>query len=252
MGLFINSNGHPDVFKSNTTILERNQGHSKIDSLSEWMMEQKKVSDSVNDQFNVLETLIKQQKHIQSNQLKSIRNRLNELQDNDFRHEKFENDVLESLNSLDDKNSVLHRMLENEHELSREFIMQVNNVSESNKEIANYIEVFNSANEEIAVKMNEQLDHQKQLSEQIAQQEDVQKIVMSRLDNQEGVTEKMVRQLDHLRAVLYERTSFLTEKIEHSYSTTAAYIAKLMTGSEQPTARFLMNQKQEEKQKSPD
>ena len=59
--------------------IEHNQKYSKIDSLTEWMKEQKEANDSLNRHIKDLEMLLKQQKNTQSNQLKTIRNRLNEL-----------------------------------------------------------------------------------------------------------------------------------------------------------------------------
>lgn len=250
MGLFINKNGHPDVFKNNAEILGGNQEHYKIDPLAEWMKEQREATHSVGDQFNIMATLLKQQKNTQSNQLKSIRNRLNEIRESDFRHEKFGNDVMESLKKVETKNRILQRTMIHEQLMNRDFIEKVNDVSQSNVEIVNRIETLTSANEEIVVKMNEQLDYQKQLSEQILKQADVQKGMISRLDNQEGLLGKVIRQLDYLRSFLYERTNLLSGKIEGSYSMTSSYIYKLLTGSDQVSARFMLSQQQEEKEKN--
>jgi len=247
VGLFINKNGHPGVFKSNANILGRNQEHYKIDPLVEWMKEQSEATSSVGDQFNIMESLLKQQKNSQSNQLKSIHNRLNEIKKSNIRHEKFGNDVMESLKKVETKNEMLQSTLKHERIINREFIGKVNVVSQENEEIVNRMETLTSSNEDIVVKMNEQLDYQKLLSEQILKQNDVQKDMISRLDKQERLLGRIIRQLDHLRSVLYERTSFLTEKIEGSYSMTSSYISKLLTRSDQVPARFMLSQKQEEK-----
>jgi hypothetical protein len=249
MGLFINTNGHPDVFKNNVDTLGRNQEHYKIDPAAERIKEQREVNHSVNRQFNIMETLLKQQKSTQSNQLKSIRNRLNEIKESDLRREKFEDDVMMSLTKVETKNNIIHRKLIHEQLMNRELIGKVNDVSQSNKEIVNRIETLNSANEEIAVKINEQLEYQKLLSEKIMKQEVVQKDVIGRLDKQQGLLEKVIRQLDHLRSVIYERTSFLTGKIEGSYSMTSTYISKLLNRSDQVSSGFMLNQKQGEKEK---
>ncbi|KAA0964958.1 hypothetical protein FQ087_01125 [Sporosarcina sp. ANT_H38] len=247
MGLFINKNGHPDVFKNNADILGWNQEHYKIDPVAEWMKEQREMTHAVGDQFNIMETLLKQQKNAQSNQLKSIHNRLNEIKESDFRHEKFGNDVMESLKKVETKNKLLQRTLMHEQIINRELIGKVNEVSQSNEEIVNRMETLTSADEEIMVKMNEQLDYQKLLSEQILEQKDVQNDMLSRLDNQEGLLGKVIRQLDYLRSVLFERTNFLSEKIEGGYSITSSYISKLIARSDQGSARFMLSQKKEEK-----
>ncbi|WP_203247142.1 hypothetical protein [Sporosarcina beigongshangi] len=235
MGLFINIQSHSDVFNNEANLVEINQSYSRIDSLTQWMQEQHEENASLHRHIGDLEMLLQQQKKVQSNQLTTIRNRLNELQKIDFQHEQFKNNVMKSLRQLDDQQQELHQMLVDEQVLEQVFRMQI---SESSKEMA--------------TKMNEHMDHQQQLSKQILQQGDAQKVVISRLDNQEGLTDKMARQLDHLRGVLYERTNFLTEKIENSYTVTASYLAKLLTNPEQPMTRFLMNPKSEEKQRSSD
>ncbi|MBO0603081.1 hypothetical protein I2483_15540 [Sporosarcina sp. E16_3] len=252
MGLFINRNGHPDVFKNNVDILGMNQEHYKIDPLAEWMKEQSEATHSVGDQFNIMETLLKQQKNSQSNQLKSIHNRLNEIKKSDIRHEKFGIEVMESLKKVETKNEMLQRTLKHERIINQEFIEKVNEVSQTNEEIVNRMETLTSANEEIVVKMNEQLDYQKLLSEQILKQNDVQKDMISRLDNQEGMLGKIIRQLDYLRFVLFERTHFLSEKIEGSYNMTSSYISKLLTRSDQVSTRLMASQKQEETEKNVD
>ena len=252
MGLFINKNGHPGVFGNKIENVGSNQEHFKIDPYEEWLKEQKEANDSVNHQLTVMKTLMNQQKTAQSNQLKTIRNRLDGIRERDFRHELFENDVMESFSKLEGENKTLHQMLTNEQLISREFMGRVNDVSHSNQEIAARIETVTTANEEIVVKMNEQLAHQKQLSEKFLKHEDLQKDVISRLDNQEGLSEKLVRQLDHLRSVLYERTNFLTGKIEDGYSMTSTYISKLLTGSDKASTHFLLSQKQEEKKENVD
>lgn len=247
MGLFINKNGHPTVFKNNADILGRNQERYKIDPIAEWMKEQREASHSVSDQFSIMETLLKKQKNTQSNQLKLIQNRLNEIKESDFRNEKFGEDVMKSLKKVETKNEMYQRTLIHERIMNREFIGKVNEVSQSNEEMVNRMETLTSANEEIMIKMNEQLDYQKLLSEQLLKQEDVQNDMISRLDNQEGLLRKLIRQLDYLRSVLYERTNFLSEKIEGSYSMTSSYISKLLTRSDPVSARFMLSQKQEEK-----
>jgi len=244
VGLFINKNGHPGVFENNAVILGRNQEYYKIDPVAEWMMEQREASHSVNNQINILETLLKQQKNTHSNQLKSIQNRLNEIKESDNWHEKFGNDVMKSLKIVETKNEALQRTLIDERIMNREFIGKVNEVRQSNEKIVNRMESLTSANEGINVKMNEQLDYQKLLSEQILKQENVQKDVIRRLDNQEGLLGKLIRQLDYLRSVLYG--NFLSEKIEGSYSMTSSYISKLLTKSNPVSARFMLSQKQEE------
>lgn len=167
--------------------------------------------------------------------METIRAGLNELQENEIQREKHENDVTGSLVKLDDKLQKYHQILVDQQVVNQEFQMQV---SESSKEMA--------------IKLNGQLNQQQRIVEQISEQTNSQEVIISRLDHQEGLTEKILRQLDHLRGVFYERTNFLTEKIESSYTMTASHLAKLLTNPEQPMTHFWMNPKSEQKQKKVD
>ncbi|CAM4078550.1 hypothetical protein [Lederbergia lenta] len=59
--------------------------------------------------------------------------------------------------------------------------------------------------------------------------------------------EKVVRQIDHIRSILFERMTYLAEKVENGYRLTSSYVYKLMTGANQPFALFMANEKQKEK-----
>lgn len=249
MGLFINKGKHPDVFKNKDEIKEPNQDFSKTDYLSELVAEQKKASDSLNDSFHELKTLLEQQRNIQANQWKEAGSRMKELKVRNFQHERH---VMKWLRKLNDNNTKLQSILENESLLKQEFIDQINSVSRSNQEIVNRLEEYGSKQEQLHSQMNQQMDLQKQMAERIGKQEDHQHEVISRLDNQEALTEKILRQIDHLRSILFERSHHLAEKIEEGYNLTSSYVYKLMTGSDQPLELFIINQKQGEKQKTSD
>ncbi|MBS4205424.1 hypothetical protein [Lederbergia citrea] len=246
MGLFINKGEHPDVFKNNEKINEPNQQFSKIDYLSELVQEQKKAYISLNDSFQKLKLLSEQQDNTQAIRWKEIGSQLNELKASYYHHEQFENQVIEWLTKLDQKNV---EALENEDSFKQELMEEINRVSLSNKEI---MEKCESTNQELAIQINEQFQLQKQLSDQMSKQEDRQNEVISRMDDQEALAEKILRQIDHIRSILFERTSYLAEKIENGYKVTSSYVYKLMTGSDQPLSLLLMNQKKEEKQKTTD
>ncbi|MEH7177419.1 hypothetical protein [Neobacillus vireti] len=111
---------------------------------------------------------------------------------------------------------------------------QLNELRTSNLRHKEYEEVIIDL-----LKTQEQL--QIQLSEKISKHEAFQTEVLTRLDQQEALTEKIFRQINHIRSILFERTNYLAEKIDEGYKMTSSYVYKLMTGSEQPIAFYLMN-----------
>lgn len=250
MGVFINKGEHPDVFKNNASINEPNQGYLRKDYLSELIKEQKEANSLINHSFDDLKNLYQQQENIQSNQMGEIGKQLNALKNSHLQHEKFEIHVMEWLKKIDENNMKLQVMLENEGLFKQEIVDQIISVGQSNQEIVNQLGEFESSNEQLALKIKEQLEMQYQLSDLISKQEDTQSEVKSRLDNQDALTEKILRQVNHIRAILFERTNDLAEKIENGYNRTSSYVHKLITGTENPRTVLMMNPKKGEQKKS--
>lgn len=247
MGLFMNRNDHPEVYANDADILELNQRMSTIDPLMEMVTEQQEANHALQQQLDDLQQMMQQQDTQQSKQLQSIRNRLHGLRERELRQQQFENEVMESFVQLHAENHSFQRKLADEQVFNRLVAEHVKDVSRSTNNMADRLEGAVLANEEIGAEVKEQLTQQKRLSEQLVKQADLQQMILGRLDKQEGLTEKMRRQVDHLRSVLYERSSFLAEKIEGNYLTTSHFISKLLAGNVQPTTRFMISHKQEEK-----
>ena len=196
MGLFINHDKHPDVFKNHLEIKEPNQSIFKQDYLLEMIEKQKQANDSLRNSFQELENAYQKQTQLQSRRMTSIRYNLKKLDDRSTEQKEIESDVI------------------------------------------NALEKYGGKSEELILKMDQQLELQKKMEIQVLKHENNQDEVISRLENQEALSEKMGRQLDSLRSSLYERTHFLAEKIEESYSSTSSYINKLVNGTDLSTVRY--------------
>lgn len=105
---------------------------------------------------------------------------------------------------------------------------------EMENDVASLLEKYSGKNEELSSKIEQQIELQKEMSHQISKQEDFQQDVINRLEKQEALTEKMIRKIDHFRSILYERTNFLTEKIEKGYHSTSDYIHNIMMVRKEP------------------
>jgi hypothetical protein len=241
LGLFINNREHPDVFKSQEEIKEPNQTYTRHDFMTELWVQQQEANGSLKRAFDELKTYYLQQEATQTNQINRIGSSINELQSSQHHHEEMENQVLQWLKRLEEKNLNLHTTLEKELLQKSEVLDQINRLSHSNQEIMERLEQQEASDEKLSSKMNEQLQLQKDAVE-------FQTNVLTRLASQEALTEKIYRQLNHIRSVLFERSNYLAGKIDEGYKMTSSYVYKLMTGSEKPLTFFLLNQKKEENQ----
>ncbi len=227
MGLFVNKSLHPTVFKNGEMIEEINQTNFKIDPLSDWMNEQKTTTSTLEDALIALDESLGRTKNNQRNKWKSIDQQLLGLREHFHHHEEFEKKVLQSLKVLEVKNEGLLGMLKNEEKLSEELVTQINTITSMNTDLASQLEKSQLASITLSAKLDDQINRQNSLSDQYLKQGKVQFEIMKRLDIQEGLTEKVLRQLSNLRSIVFERSSFLAEKIEHLYVLTTSNKAKL-------------------------
>ena len=106
---------------------------------------------------------------------------------------------------------------------------------EMENDMARLLEKYNKKNEVLSLKIEQQIELQKEMAHQVSHQEDFQVDVIDRLDKQEALTERLNRKIDHFRSIIYERTNFLTEKIEKGYHSTTDYIHNMMIIKKEPT-----------------
>ncbi|MBS4202201.1 hypothetical protein KHA93_21560 [Bacillus sp. FJAT-49732] len=242
MGLFINNNDHPEVFKNKKKINTSNQKIFTIDYLSELIVQQREANEVLTHSFLDLKILYEQQEKTHLEQWAEVGNHLDELRDIHLKHEKFEGEVIEWLSKLNDESA---KEKEEELALKQAWLEQMTKLNETNSEIVYRLKKSESANEQLTLKLKEQMDLQKQMKEEITEQKEIQEQVSSRLDNQEALTEKILREVNHLRSVLFERASFLAEKIENGFKLTSAYVYKLMNGNDQSLTLLMKPEKKE-------
>lgn len=243
MGLFINKDKHPEVFKNTGQINDSNQGFFKRDPLSELLEEQQNANETLQHSFREMKDLMEKQEIKQSTQWKKFQNGLSEQKKVNLKHEKVEGQVLSWVKKLDEKNLAIQTTLNDEVIFKQEMKEYMDTINQSNLDVVKQLDKVELANEQLDLKVNKQLDLQKQLSQQITKQVDTQSEVLNRLDNQEALTEKILRQVDYLRSILFERTNYLAEKIDTSYNYTASYFTKLFSSTDKSPAHLKVNQK---------
>ncbi len=243
MGLFINNDKHPDVFKNNEQIIDSNQGFFRKSHTADLIEEQQLANEALQKSLSELKDLYHKQSNRQTRQFKFLHNGISEQKKLNFQHEKVDNQVLSWLEKLDEKNSTLQMTIKDEVVFKQEMKHYMDTLNHSNSEVVSKLDKYGLANEQLNLKVEEQLDMQNQLSQQIFKQADNQLAVLNRLENQEALTEKILRQIDYFRTTLFERTNYLAGKIDTGYNYAASYFTKLMPGTNQSLTHLLIKQK---------
>ena len=103
MGLFINHDHHPIVFKNQEHIHATNQAFVKYNSLTELLNEQQKANTELMRSLAKLESHYEQQELAQKGQWKQLKCQIKDLKVNHFHRLEFENQLIQRLETLDEK-----------------------------------------------------------------------------------------------------------------------------------------------------
>jgi methyl-accepting chemotaxis protein len=246
MGLYINSGQHPTVYKNNGQLKEPNQAYLRIDYFSEMLKEQQRVNQTLMNSFHHLQMQYEQQKNWELKQWKDVGASLDELKESNQQYEKFTKHATDWLNQLEQNYQKLQTMLESESSLNKEIVDQIQLLSETQHEIIEQLNQYKNSNQEFHSQMDQIMDYQKQLLEKAASHEEKQQDVIKKLDNQEAIMEKTNRQVTDLRSILYERASYLSEKIEEGYQLISSFFYNLLTGKDSSFSLLMIKPKKEE------
>lgn len=244
VGIFINTNTHPNLFRNAENIHEPNQSYFQSDHLKELLDKQQQVNDSFQKAFKDIRISFQKQQLAESKRWREVVSDIEAIKASNERHDEFERQAREWLAMLEDNSKELHRIVEQNGSINQEVMGEINRIHQSNEEIVNQLLKFETMNEQFTNKMEEMVGIQQSMSNDISLQHDKQDKVIEHIENQEAMLEKSYRQLSNLRSIIFERTSVVTDKLEESYRLTSSLFYKLFTGSDKPLT-LLMNPKKE-------
>lgn len=215
MGLFISNNKHQNIYKNDAIRDEPNQVIFRRDHLADLLEAQREEYNLLQQSILKLHLCSDQQDSKQIRKLLDISSQLRLLKSKDLKHEETEDAILEQLTTLVEVNQKLHQDLARSNSSDQMYLSQLEQVSLANKEILNYL----------------------------AEQRNTQENVLKRLENQEALTEKILRQMNNLRSVIFERTTFLVEKVDDGFKLTSSYLYQLLTGTDQSFMLYMPHKK---------
>ncbi|WP_163969355.1 hypothetical protein [Oceanobacillus halotolerans] len=215
MGLYMNTQDHPAVFKNNGELKEPNQAYYRYDAFSELLQEQKSINKSLTLAYRDLQTLYQQQEHKQANEWQAINQRIELLQKQQEQQEHVEKQLMEGLALLEENQKTLETNMSQElAEVKQDVAEDMENISVSQGTIESQLYEIGNYQQHVQDQLAELVKLQEKMAEKVSTQDEKQNDVLNRMDNQEALLQKTVRQIDHIRSILYERASFLVEKME--------------------------------------
>lgn len=242
VSIFINTNSHPNLFKSNHSVEGSNQSYFKRDYLKELLAEQNQMNHNFQKSIENLQMLFQRQQFNEENRWKKVVQDMELMQESNKQFEEFEKKTREWLMMLERNSQELHRVARENSSLNQGVLQEIHQIQQSNEEIMRKLMTFDTVNEQLSSKMAELSNTQQSMAEHVADQNGKQEEVIDQLENQEALMEKSNRQLSNLRSILYERSGFIADKIEENYKLISSSLYKFLTGTEKPLTLMMTNQ----------
>lgn len=214
----LNEEVNPQIYKPNRkSPISSNQQLFKLNYLQRIFEEQTTINRNLTHSVEKVNQSLKRTNANQESTLKQMNLKLqeqenfsNELKNYLMEQEKMKKELLERIAIFEKMNLAVMEKLQADSLLTEAILEQ------------------QSAHEDILVKMTANFEETNSVAEQLKKQEELYQdfsnklgvhevyhtTVMERLDQQEGLIKKLGGELDHLRAILFERTSYILEKLE--------------------------------------
>ncbi|GGA83305.1 hypothetical protein [Ornithinibacillus halotolerans] len=247
MSLFINKKLHPTVFKNNASIKEPNQSYYETNYLKELIENQNKLNDSFHQSMKNFKISLQKHRHNDENRWQEVKHDIEVIKQSEQKHQEFEKEMRGWIKLLKQNNQELHRIVQSNSEVNEEILQEINRIHESNQLMMQQVEEFFSMNQQVNSKVETLVNGQETLLEQAVHTNEKQDKVINHLEKQDAILEKNNRELNHIRSIIFERTSFIAEKIEESVKLTSSVLYKFFTKSDKPIGLLIGNEKKEKK-----
>ncbi|WP_156644617.1 hypothetical protein [Lentibacillus sp. JNUCC-1] len=226
----MNTDAHPDVFQNRGEVTAPNQDYFKRNAFDEWKRDQDQMRARL---MRTVANLNKQYKALsvhQKSDVENLQEQLNALTEETSLHEQFRKETKRWLTMLEDNQAKLQQMLEHDETFKEEMKQDMMDFSTSQQAL---LDELLEARTELTSQTEQLMEFRNQVLESLIAQDDQQTHLLERMDNQEALLEKVTRQVHHFRSILFERSSYLAEKIDNSCQKTSDYVYEWVMGSDQ-------------------
>lgn len=127
MGLFMNPDKNPKIFKNDDELIEPNQNIFRQDNIAEIMKAQQTANDKLYKSLQEIENTYKKQSRIQARRMANVRYHIEELYDNQQRRSVDDEQAVKSMAQLHEENKTLSEKVDQQINLQKEMSEKLSN-----------------------------------------------------------------------------------------------------------------------------
>jgi hypothetical protein len=227
---------HPKIFISPLENNQTNQHLYRTNYMTQFIEQQQRVNDKITNSFSDVYNVMKDSKTEQHQYFEHLISQIDkqehthvQFRDRMLHQEQASHSILDRVLQLETLNHEIRKKLESDDLIHQAIIDGLTSQDHFGQQVSQGIKENENMLDSIISQLARQEELYQQLTEKIGLQDAFHQTIIERLDHQEALTQKITRQIDHLKSVIFERFSFITEKIENSLKFTSNYLFSFMT-----------------------
>jgi|GEM_PF-1581139 predicted nuclease with TOPRIM domain len=237
MSVNFNQIGHSKAFITNPAEMSSsNQKFLRVTYMQEFIKNQQLVNNKLSKSAINVNSLLQESRTEQTQHFDFIYNQLEKqeavttpLLTNLETLQSVYKIICERLDELETLNTHIMEKIQNEGHISQAIIDQLTLQDQSIRELAGRFKSYEGLQETMVSQLDLHIELEEQINEKLQMQEMFHQSLMERISHQEAITEKVSRDLDHLKTVVFERVSYLAEKVEDHFKYMKDYIFNLFS-----------------------
>lgn len=226
MGLYMNDNEHPTLFKNNGPLIDNNQANYHTDNLSEIIKGQQTSNQLVQRAIQVFKNTQTRSNQRQILNFKNLNKQLNELKELHTQHHQIEKHVIDWLQKLEVQNAELRATITDEQISIKNLTNQMHTIGQSQTEFDLHLQKVAGSNDEIVSQLTQQNVFNDKIFERLDQYTVITDEFVQRLNESEKNNDEVVHQLEQIES----KTDLLLGKIDAQHTlqqTTAEQVGNL-------------------------
>ncbi|KKI90209.1 hypothetical protein WQ54_19665 [Bacillus sp. SA1-12] len=235
--VYIKKEAEPFIYKNPSKIdISSNQASFRKNYLQEFIIQQNQINSTLKHASDKVNCLVNETKIEQQQQFNHVLTKLEDqekhtapLVENIMKQDEAFKALIMRFEAIDEFNKELMKRQDNEGVVNQAIIDQLTIQDTAIKQLAKKIELFGGLHDHFSDQLAEQNNINEHILKTLELQESFHKTILERLDHQEAINQKVSRDLDSLKATLFERISYVVEKIEENYQQITGFVTQLLS-----------------------
>lgn len=225
MGLFTNVKKHPDLYTKEPKT-SNNQTYWRVNFLSKLLNQQQITSNYLQATLKQIQQTQKKQQLQQATRWSEVQRQYADLQKQLRENEKSFRMIMEQVHTIQTRTAQQETLWDELEEKQSILLQNLEQMEKRNEIILQRIEQYEKEYQELLQRLEQLEKLQQETVTKISGQKEKQQEIVEQLDHQGALLDKIMRQLEYIREIIFERSHYLSTKVERSWQNVVHFFTK--------------------------